>query len=62
MVAHAGILLTRVEYLKDNFAIVDASMNDLLRPALYGAYQEIVSVQPHADDIVKSYDVAGPVL
>ncbi|HIP53112.1 MAG TPA: diaminopimelate decarboxylase [Chromatiales bacterium] len=62
---NAGLLLTRVEYLKPtphrNFAIVDAAMNDLLRPALYHAVQEIVPVEP--DNSVPStlYDVVGPV-
>jgi len=64
IVGNAGILLTRVEYLKHheerNFAIVDAAMNDLIRPSLYSAWQEIVPVQqnqrqPHA------YDVVGPI-
>ena len=48
LVGNAGLLLTRVEYLKPgedkNFAIVDAAMNDLMRPALYEAYHEIVAV------------------
>jgi diaminopimelate decarboxylase len=63
--ANAGVLLTRVEYLKDQsgryFAIVDAAMNDLLRPALYGAWQAIVPVQEHSDAVVRTYDVVGPV-
>ncbi len=50
IVGNAGVLLTRVEYLKHtdghHFAIVDAAMNDLVRPALYGAWQQIVPVQP----------------
>ncbi|MDF9391353.1 MULTISPECIES: diaminopimelate decarboxylase [Methylococcus] len=62
---NAGILLTRVEYLKANqtkrFAIVDAAMNDLLRPALYGAWQEIVAVAPRNDVESYSYDIVGPV-
>ena len=61
---NAGILLTRVEYLKHtqhkNFAIVDAAMNDLQRPALYNAWHEIVPVQPRGGDTT-SYDVVGPV-
>ncbi|WJW75580.1 diaminopimelate decarboxylase [Thiohalobacter sp. IOR34] len=61
---NAGVLLTRVEYLKEtghrNFAIVDAAMNDLLRPALYGAWQEIVPVSPHPGE-EKTWDVVGPV-
>ncbi len=64
--ANAGILLTRVEYLKlgraRNFAIVDAAMNDLLRPALYDAWQAIVPVvQPLGDEPERVYDVVGPV-
>lgn len=62
--ANAGVLLTRVEYLKQNgdknFAIIDAAMNDLLRPALYQAWQEIVSVSPHKGE-EKTYDLVGPV-
>ncbi len=62
---NAGILVTRVEYLKQtpekSFAIVDAAMNDLMRPALYHAWQEIVPVQPRNDIPVRSYDVVGPV-
>jgi diaminopimelate decarboxylase len=64
--ANAGILVTRVEYLKHtahkNFAIVDAAMNDLLRPALYDAWQNIISVQLHNNDAIENtYDVVGPV-
>lgn len=59
--AHAGVLLTRLEYIKDNFAIVDASMNDLLRPALYESYHEIVSVQPHLEGTQAIYDIVGPI-
>ncbi len=61
---NAGILLTRVEYLKDTeahrFAIVDAAMNDLLRPALYQAVQEIVPVQPR-DGSARTFEIVGPV-
>jgi len=64
MVGNAGVLLTRVEYLKHgparNFAIVDAAMNDLIRPALYETWHEIVPVRPRAD-IPVTYDVVGPV-
>ena len=64
IVGNAGVLLTRVEYLKPtahkNFAIVDAAMNDLLRPALYGAWQEIVPVMPRGGELT-AYDVVGPV-
>ncbi len=63
---NAGVLLTRVEYLKrgeeKNFAIVDAGMNDLLRPALYDAWQEIVPVMPRdATEAAHCYDIVGPV-
>ena len=62
--ANAGILVTKVLYLKHtperNFAIVDAAMNDLLRPALYGAWQDIVPVAPR-DGESRCYDVVGPV-
>jgi len=61
---NAGILLTRVEYLKHtahrNFAIVDAAMNDLARPALYNAWHEIVPVRPRAG-AATTYDIVGPV-
>lgn len=61
---NAGILVTRVEYLKQgpakNFAVVDAAMNDLIRPSLYGAWQEIVPVELR-DDPALHWDVVGPV-
>ncbi|WP_058556596.1 diaminopimelate decarboxylase [Thiohalocapsa sp. ML1] len=61
---NAGILLTRVEYLKPtathNFAIVDAAMNDLLRPALYQAVQEIVPAVRRAG-AARAWDIVGPV-
>jgi len=66
IVGNAGILVTQVEYLKHNdhknFAIVDAGMNDLLRPALYQAWQKSIPVQVNDDapDSV-NYDVVGPV-
>ncbi len=64
IVANAGVLLTRVEYLKHadhkNFAVVDAAMNDLLRPALYSAWQAIEPVLPRAG-AQRAYDVVGPV-
>ena len=62
--ANAGILLTEVQYLKKtddkNFVIVDAAMNDLIRPALYSAWQDIVNVvsRPQSSAI---YDIVGPV-
>jgi len=62
---NAGILLTQVEYLKcmehKNFAIVDAGMNDLLRPSLYGAWQDIVPLNQASDAKLCAYDVVGPV-
>jgi diaminopimelate decarboxylase len=62
---NAGILLTRVEYLKHtterDFAIVDAAMNDLQRPALYDAWHDIIPVRPRDDAPARSYDVVGPV-
>lgn len=65
VVAKAGILLTRTEYIKTtvakNFAIVDAGMNDLIRPSLYQAWQEIVPVQIHTQGVEKLFDVVGPV-
>ncbi|MDH5517002.1 MAG: diaminopimelate decarboxylase [Gammaproteobacteria bacterium] len=61
---NAGILLTEVMYLKHNdhknFAIVDAAMNDLMRPTLYGAWQEIVPAQQNAGE-AKVYDLVGPI-
>ncbi len=63
--ANAGVLLTQVEYLKSgehkNFAIVDAAMNDLLRPALYDAWQPIIPVVQKPAAPVALYDVVGPV-
>jgi diaminopimelate decarboxylase len=64
LVGNAAALLTRVEYLKPgsgrNFAIVDAAMNDLMRPALYDAYHEIVPVTPRAET-PRTYEIVGPV-
>jgi len=61
---NAGILVTRVEYLKlsehKNFAIVDAAMNDLIRPTLYSAWQNIVAVNPRQGKGYL-YDIVGPV-
>lgn len=65
LVGNAGILLTRVEYLKPgetkNFAIVDAAMNDLARPAMYQAYHAVEAVTPRTGDETTRYDVVGPV-
>ena len=64
IVANAGVLLTRVEYLKHtehkDFAIIDAAMNDLIRPALYQAWMNVVAVQPHEGD-TRRYDIVGPI-
>lgn len=63
--ANAGVLLTKVEYLKDNehkhFAIVDAAMNDMIRPALYSAWLSIDPVIPSAGKTRACFDVVGPV-
>jgi len=65
IVGNAGILVSKVEYLKHNddrnFAIIDAAMNDLMRPALYSAWQEIIPVIPRMKADIVSYDVVGPV-
>lgn len=62
---NAGILVTKVEYLKPteykNFAIVDAAMNDLVRPSLYGSWQAIIPVQLGSNEPEKEWDVVGPV-
>ena len=64
LVGNAGLLLTRVEYLKPgadkNFAIVDAAMNDLMRPALYEAYHQIVAVNERQAP-AQRYDIVGPI-
>lgn len=64
LVGNAGLLLTRVEYLKHgaerNFAIVDAAMNDLMRPALYDAFHDILPVRSRAQT-PRRYEVVGPV-
>ena len=65
LVGNAGVLLTKVEYLKPteskNFAIVDAAMNDLMRPALYDAYHDIQAVQPRDNVPLSTYEIVGPV-
>lgn len=68
LVGNAGVLLTKVEYLKHteakNFAIVDAAMNDLMRPALYDAYHDIKAVQPRdaqTEVPATNYEIVGPV-
>ena len=64
IVGNAGIMVTEVQLLKHgepkNFAVVDAAMNDLLRPALYSAWQAIVPVQPRAGE-GQQYDIVGPI-
>ena len=65
IVGKAGILVTKIEYLKSgetkNFAIVDAAMNDLMRPSLYDAYHEIINLSPSNNINEETYDVVGPV-
>ena len=65
IVGNAGILVTQVEYLKPtahkNFAIVDAAMNDLVRPALYSAWQEIIPVNQQSNAPEQLWDIVGPV-
>ena len=64
IVGNAGVLLTRVEYLKHNgekrFAVVDAAMNDLIRPALYDAWHDVAPVTPR-DGVPEAYEIVGPV-
>lgn len=64
IVANAGVLLTQVEYLKHtehkNFAIVDAAMNDLIRPALYQAWMDVKAIKPR-DAATQQYDIVGPI-
>ncbi len=63
--ANAGVLLTRVEYLKcnphKNFALIDAAMNDMIRPALYQAWLNIDPVKPRDEGETKEWDLVGPV-
>jgi diaminopimelate decarboxylase len=65
IVGNAGILVTQVEYLKPtahkNFAIVDAAMNDLVRPSLYNAWQEIIPVNQQSNAPEQHWDIVGPV-
>ncbi|AWM95009.1 diaminopimelate decarboxylase [Pseudomonas sp. 31-12] len=64
IVANAGVLLTQVEYLKHtehkDFAIVDAAMNDLIRPALYQAWMDVTAVRPRTT-AARAYDIVGPI-
>ena len=65
IVGNAGILVTQVEYLKPtahkNFAIVDAAMNDLIRPSLYSAWQKIIPVNQRSNAPEQHWDIVGPV-
>jgi len=65
VVGNAGLLLSQVLYIKENgdknFAIIDAAMNDLIRPVLYDAWQKIVPVNEVSEVEVKQYDIVGPV-
>jgi diaminopimelate decarboxylase len=66
LVGNTGVLLTKVEYVKPtaakNFLVVDAAMNDLIRPPLYQAHHEIVVASaPHSDTATRTYDVVGPI-
>jgi len=65
IVGNAGLLLTEVLYLKHNshknFAIVDAAMNDIIRPSLYQAWQEILPLRPRANEEEKVWDIVGPI-
>ena len=68
IVGNAGVMVTRVQYIKEtpskNFAIVDAGMNDLIRPSLYGAYHEILPVKSSSYSCSKEirvFDVVGPI-
>ena len=65
LVGNGGLLLTRIEYLKHgearHFAVVDAAMNDLMRPALYDAYHAVLPVKEHSAVAPDVYDVVGPV-
>lgn len=62
---NSGVLITKVEYLKSNssknFAIVDAGMNDLLRPCLYQAFHQIDNLEKKINQPTKTYDVVGPI-
>lgn len=69
LTANAGILLTQVQYIKEKlhhtpnhyYAIVDAAMNDLLRPSLYSAWQNIITVKNNDKEKKATYDIVGPV-
>ena len=59
--ANAGILLTKVEYIKDEFLIVDAAMNDLLRPALYKAEHDVWNLDKNNAQETKVWNIVGPI-
>ena len=59
--ANAGTLLTSVEYIKDNFLIVDSAMNDLLRPSLYGAEHDVWNINNNQNTSAKNWNVVGPI-
>ncbi|GAC15521.1 diaminopimelate decarboxylase [Aliiglaciecola lipolytica] len=65
IMANAGILITKVEFIKHgeekNFAIVDAAMNDLIRPALYSAWQNIIPAEISTNNPKATYDIVGPI-
>jgi len=65
IMANAGVLVTEVEFIKTNeqrnFAIVDAAMNDLIRPALYQAWQAVIPLEKNSDNVEKNYDIVGPI-
>lgn len=65
IVAHSGVLITQVQYIKKtpfkNFAIVDSGMHHLMRPALYGAYHSVWPLASHVQNSLKPYDIVGPI-
>ena len=65
IVGNAGVLLTQLEFLKEtakrNFAVVDAAMNDLLRPSLYSAWHDILPLTEQKVEAEKQYDIVGPI-
>jgi len=65
IVGDAGVFITKVEFLKQNsdksFAIIDGAMNDLLRPAFYNAYHQVLPVNDNANGVEASWDLVGPI-
>lgn len=65
IVGNAGILVSHVSYVKHsqdkNFAVIDAAMNDLIRPSLYSAWLEIIRVDQHSDEPLREYDIVGAI-